>query len=127
MTSVQVIGAPSYFPKIWGWIKGWIDPVTAAKLIFISSSEALAKMTEFIDHENIPLCYGGNFDYSHGMLPVLDDALIAALTWPKNGAKQVPAGPLKWVQDGEGNQALVAVGTENGKERRQQIAVMKSR
>jgi hypothetical protein len=56
-------------------------------------------MTEFIDRDNIPLRYCGNFDYSHGTLPVLDDRLIAALTWAENGAKQLPAGPLKWVQD----------------------------
>ena len=125
LTSIQVIGAPSYFANVWGWIKGWIDPVTAAKIIFVSSSEALAKMTEFIDHDNIPLRYGGKFDYSHGALPVLDDALIAALTWPENGAKRLPAGPLKWAQDWERDRALMAVGTEHGKERRQQVAVMK--
>lgn len=125
LTSIQVIGAPSYFANVWGWIKGWIDPVTAAKIIFVSSSEALTKMTEFIDHDNIPLRYGGNFDYSHGALPVLDDALIAALTWPENGTKRLPAGPLKWAQDWERNRALMAVGTEHGKERRQQVAVMK--
>src|SRR5438034_8056022 len=28
----QIIGAPSFFPTVWGWIKRWFDPVTTSKI-----------------------------------------------------------------------------------------------
>ncbi|USP73612.1 CRAL TRIO domain [Curvularia clavata] len=121
---VWVVGAPSYFPTIWGWIKGWIDPVTAAKLVFVSAEEALGKMAEVIEHDCIPSRYGGSFEFEHGALPVLDEALTAALTWLENGARRLPRGPLKWARDNEGKQCLMAVGTENGVERRERVAVV---
>ena len=34
---IFIIGAPSFFPTVWGWIKRWFDPITVSK-IFIPVS-----------------------------------------------------------------------------------------
>lgn len=28
---IFVVGAPSYFPTVWGWIKNWFDPITVVR------------------------------------------------------------------------------------------------
>jgi hypothetical protein len=83
-------------------------------------------LSEFIELDNIPKQYGGNFDCSHGMQPALDDALSATLSWLGSGMRELPAGPLKWLEEKDGTHLLMAVGNEKGDSRRQQIAVMEA-
>lgn len=28
---IFVVGSPSYFPTVWGWIKNWFDPITVVR------------------------------------------------------------------------------------------------
>lgn len=34
---IFIIGAPSFFPTVWGWIKRWFDPITVVSLDSTSS------------------------------------------------------------------------------------------
>ena len=39
---IFVIGAPSYFPTVWGWIQRWFDPITVVCMIFITFKPSAA-------------------------------------------------------------------------------------
>jgi hypothetical protein len=122
----KIIGAPSWFPKVWSWVKGWVDPVTGDKITFIPAGAELTQLGELIDVENIPKQYGGNFEGWHGTLPELDDDFRQKLDWVLGIEKSIPIGPLKWVMDDDLRQILLAVGTEDGRERLTELASMKS-
>lgn len=32
---IFIVGAPSFFPTVWGWIKRWFDPVTVVSLVHL--------------------------------------------------------------------------------------------
>ncbi|KAI9761642.1 MAG: hypothetical protein M4579_000876 [Chaenotheca gracillima] len=138
----QIIGAPSFFPVVWGWIKKWFDPITTSKIFILSAHEVKPTLTKFIDLANIPKKYGGELEYEFGMMPVLDAAAQDSLTWSTSGEangdsghkqKTFPIGPMRWVDqditeaNGDGEKAgqqkdLIAMGSVQGKERRQKIA-----
>ena len=107
----QIIGAPSFFPTVWGWVKRWFDPVTVSKIFILSNHEIKTRLSDFIDPDDIPKKYGGNLDWEFGMQPNLDQAAQEAVE--KNGSRGWIPGPCLWEQN-----QRVPVGTENGKPRR---------
>jgi len=58
MGKFYIINAPFLFSTIWGVIKGWLDPVTQAK-ISILGSDYKGKLLEQIPAENLPSELGG--------------------------------------------------------------------
>ena len=30
---IFIIGAPSFFPTVWGWVKRWFDPITVVSIL----------------------------------------------------------------------------------------------
>ena len=123
---LQVIGAPSYFSTIWGWIKKWVDAGTVDKLRIVPQGEVLSTLQEFIDVADIPTRFGGQFKYEPGMSFSLDPVIARRLVW-KSGSpdNHLPRGPIKWVDAGDGSKMAVAVGSQGGKERREVLAVMR--
>jgi hypothetical protein len=59
---VLIHKAPWLFQGIWNVIKGWIDPVVAAKISFTKNYQDL---TNFISVENIPKDHGGKREYEY--------------------------------------------------------------
>jgi hypothetical protein len=108
----KVLNTPSYIAKIWAFLKAWIDPRTANKLVFLTPAEGLDKLLETIDIESIPEHYGGKSKASHGKFPCLDDSAKQLL-----GVEALPEGPIKWITDPQGGRTAVAVGTRNGEMR----------
>jgi len=108
----KVLNAPSYIAKIWAILKGWVEPRTAKKLVFLSPAEGLDRLLETIDIESIPEHYGGKSSTIHGKFPCLDDSAKRLL-----GVEALPEGPIKWTTDAQGNRTAVAVGTKNGEMR----------
>jgi hypothetical protein len=106
---------------MWAIMRKWIDPDTAEKVQIPTSSEALATLSKYIDPENIPHRFGGDFDWSHGMPVDLDAGIRGALTW--GGEQKLPSGPIKWELDKGGRRTAVAVGSVNGAARVDNIAV----
>lgn len=105
-----VVGAPWFFTKIWHYITLWFDAHTTGKIFVLESSQVFSKLSEFIEPDNIPKQYGGNLDWNYGMYPRPDAETKALL--PALGEGWV-GGPLRFF-----NGTLLAVGTENDKERR---------
>lgn len=121
--NIQVCNAPSYFATIWKYLKSWVDPNTAEKIVVLSSAEALAALEKHIDAVNIPTAFGGSFTYTHGMLPDLDDNIWQRFSW-KLPSRSLPPGPIKWTEDLDGRIVALAVGGEGGTRRKEAIATL---
>ncbi|KAL8728360.1 MAG: hypothetical protein Q9181_005370 [Wetmoreana brouardii] len=122
---VFIIGAPTYFSTIWGWIKNWVDPGTVEKLQVLSHAEVLPTLKEYIDLANIPTRFGGQFKYEIGMSYDLDPVIARRLVWPPGSEEKFPMGPVKWTQTDDGCKLAIAVGSQGGKERSQKLAVIR--
>ena len=117
LTLIQVIGAPKYFDRIWSFVKGWIDPVTAAKIDIIPSTALAATLAAYIDTENIPHKFGGTLDFQIGALPNLDSAARKVLSDALVSDSTALQGPFKWVTNGKGQRLAIATGIVQGHSR----------
>ena len=108
---------------IWKYLKPWVDPRTAEKIVVLNSTEVLPTLEEFIPHANIPTVFGGKFQFKHGAVPEIDDGIWQHFSW--NLTKQsLPAGPIKWIKDPDGSIVALAVGTEGESQRKKRIATL---
>jgi len=73
---------------------------------------------------NIPKEFGGKFEFGHGMGPKLDKETRRALVWLSESSTGLPAGPIKWIANKEGERTAVAVGRINGKQRHESFATL---
>ncbi|EJD38834.1 CRAL/TRIO domain-containing protein [Auricularia subglabra TFB-10046 SS5] len=128
---IFIIGAPSFFPTVWGWIKKWFDPITTSKIFILPSDpkEVFATLSQYIDTANIPTQYGGTLEYAFGEMPKLDAHLASLIEWDAagagtraNGEHTLPIGPVVW--DHSTGEAF-GVGSVEGKDRRVRMAVLK--
>ncbi|KAL1998582.1 hypothetical protein VTN02DRAFT_5934 [Thermoascus thermophilus] len=123
---IFIIGAPSFFPTVWGWIKRWFDPVTTSKIFILSASEVKPTLTAFMDPSSIPKQYGGDLDWEWGDMPNLDEPareLIGGLETPPEGDSKKPGfmkGPVLFKGD-----HVEVLGSVDGKPRRKTIPVPK--
>jgi hypothetical protein len=76
----------------------------------------LKTLTKFIEPDNLPKKYGGNLDWDFGSYPDLDDETRALVGHLADDGK-FTKGPIRYIS-GESGDQIIAVGTENGKERR---------
>ncbi|MCJ1310745.1 hypothetical protein MMC25_004411 [Agyrium rufum] len=125
---IFVIGAPSFFPTVWSWIKRWFDPITTSKIFILSPQDTLRTLSTFIEPQNIPKKYGGTLTWDYGSPPVLDPAEKDHVTWsipdPIPSNQGWPIGPLKWVPADNGTYVGMAVGSVDGKLRREIVATL---
>lgn len=125
----QVIGAPSFFPTVWGWIKGWFDPITTSKIFVLGPGEVLSTLEKHVDVSDIPKKYGGELDFEFGMPPILDADVANMFEWEApivNKSEQTfPMGPMKWVDSPDGIKTVMAFGSQEGKPRREIVATLR--
>lgn len=132
---IFIIGAPAFFPTVWGWIKKWFDPITTSKIFIISHADVKRTLESFIDPVNIPMKYGGELEFVFGDMPVPDPALESIVSWNDEKVPGFPAGPLYWVKGSneagkgvfgtdEGEMSAIAVGSIGGKERREMVCTV---
>lgn len=108
---MQIIGAPAFFPTVWGWIKRWFDPVTVSKIFILSRSEVKPVLEKFMGSSSFPKKYGGELDWNWGDLPSVDEETRIALE--KDGNTGWVRGPALWL-----DHERVLVGSSNGVLRR---------
>lgn len=153
---IFIIGAPSFFPTVWSWVKKWFDPITVVSFVFsreesrityfqkltrnfykqqskifiLSKQDQYSTLAKYIDPENIPEQYGGKLKYKFGDLPNIDPDLHKVLEWTApnklHGMNTIPAGPIRWVTTPTGDRVAIALGSENGKPRNQQVAIARA-
>ena len=125
LTVSQIVGAPGFFPTVWGWVKRWFDPITVSKIFILSPQNVYSTLSQYIDHDNIPKKYGGGLDFEWGQLPNLEPAIEAQMKWEnpntQDGRKTFPIGPIKWEEGQDGEMQAWGVGSENGAPRRKLI------
>jgi hypothetical protein len=122
---IFVIGAPSFFPTVWSWIKKWFDPITTSKIFILSHHDVKKTLELFIDPANIPKNYGGKLDFKFGDRPVMDPAYKDVVTF-ENGVQDFPPGPVYWIH-GKDEKAMegLAVGSVANKPRSDKFCVVK--
>ncbi|KAL4735925.1 CRAL-TRIO domain-containing protein [Aspergillus similis] len=122
---------PGFVARFWTIIKPFIDPVTASKVQFLSRSDTYGTLKADIEHDDIPTCLGGGFQFETGMLPDLDGGIRRALEWSGTQV-DLPPGPIKWVQtpapaeSGTGTRKAVATGTDEEGQRAVEVATLRA-
>ena len=111
---MQIIGAPSFFPTVWGWIKRWFDPVTVSKIFILSHHDVKPTLEKYMHPDDFPKQYGGNLDWEWGHNPALGEAEKEATC--RDGHREWIPGPCLWVDE-----KRVAVGSVHGKDRRANV------
>ncbi|KAL4907556.1 hypothetical protein BDW74DRAFT_149421 [Aspergillus multicolor] len=125
---IFIIGAPAFFPTVWGWIKRWFDPVTTSKIFILSASEVLPTLSSFMEVSSIPKQYGGELEWQWGDMPYLDEPareIIGALETAPAESQTKPGfikGPVLFKSD-----RIEILGKENGKSRETTIPVPESK
>ncbi|KAI9722627.1 MAG: hypothetical protein M1812_001558 [Candelaria pacifica] len=121
---IFVIGAPSFFPTVWSWIKKWFDPVTTSKIHILGAGDARRTLANFIDPADLPKKYGGELDWDFGMTPILDPNARQAVGELEKGSHHWVEGPVIWELPPGQEPKAVAVGSVGGKDRREVVAIM---
>ncbi|PNS21983.1 hypothetical protein CAC42_581 [Sphaceloma murrayae] len=124
---IFIIGAPSFFPTVWGWVKRWFDPITVSKIFILNKASTLATLEDFIDRADIPKKYGGDLEFEFGDLPNIDPKITANMNWitphTERNRRTFPTGPIQWkMSPTTGAMTAVAVGTVDGKQRHDEVA-----
>lgn len=89
LSTIAVVNSPSFFPTIWGWIKGWFDEGTRNK-IHVLGKDPGPTLRSLIDPKDLPKAYGGELEWEYGDEPSLDEAATEAIG-------EVPRGPSFFV------------------------------
>jgi len=89
LSTIAIVNAPSFFPTIWGWIKGWFDPGTRNKIHILGKNPA-ETLLQLIDAQDLPRQYGGTLEWEFADEPNLDDAT-------KQAIGEMPKGPTVFV------------------------------
>ncbi|KAF6755970.1 CRAL-TRIO domain-containing protein [Ephemerocybe angulata] len=85
--SIVIVNAPSFFPTVWSWIKGWFDEGTRNKIHILSKDpQSLTTLSTLIKPKDLPKIYGGELDWTFVDEPNLDEEAKAVLG-------EMPKGP----------------------------------
>ncbi|KAJ5108559.1 hypothetical protein N7456_005234 [Penicillium angulare] len=118
---IFIIGAPAFFPTVWGWIKRWFDPGTTSKIFILSASEVKPTLSSFMDTSSFPEQYGGELKWQWGDMPNTDEAaneLLKNVQVEAGDKTEILKGPMLFKGD-----QIEVLGTEDGKERRNAVPV----
>ncbi|KAF8636205.1 hypothetical protein AX17_003692 [Amanita inopinata Kibby_2008] len=96
--TILIVNSPSFFPTVWGWIKGWFDPGTRDKISVLGriggddgkEGEAVLKLREVVNVEDLARVYGGELDWEYEHEPRLDEHARRVLG-------EMPKGPAIFV------------------------------
>lgn len=69
---IFIIGAPSFFPTIWGYITKWFDPTITCKISILPAGTVRDVLIDCIDPSELPIAFGGCLDWEYGMPPDFD-------------------------------------------------------
>ncbi|KAL8958734.1 MAG: hypothetical protein Q9193_004265 [Seirophora villosa] len=124
---IFIIGAPSFFPTVWGWIKKWFDPITTSKIFILSQDQVLPTLSAFMDVSSIPKKYGGELNFECGMMPSIDPEIRKCLDLRDPKLEELfVTGPTRWVDGSEGDMVALSVGSVDGKPHKEAVATMHS-
>ncbi|KAI9776807.1 MAG: hypothetical protein M1839_009358 [Geoglossum umbratile] len=111
LARTYVVGAPAFFPTVWGWASRWFDPAMAERIVVVGRGDLTGTLEKWVAMEDVPRQYGGGLEWEFGDSPCMDEAVREAVE--RGGRKGWVEGPCLWVGD-----VRVPVGTEEGSKRR---------
>ncbi|RDA96187.1 hypothetical protein CP533_1632 [Ophiocordyceps camponoti-saundersi (nom. inval.)] len=114
--------APPSVGIMWNWVKSWLDPVTASKIVILKTQEVKAALEDFIHPSSIPVKYGGSFEGEWGRDTVLDESLQNAVSW-EPGFDSLPTAALS-METVDDRLVCYTTGSDKGSPRRQKIFTM---
>ncbi|KAF2170392.1 hypothetical protein M409DRAFT_19215 [Zasmidium cellare ATCC 36951] len=121
-----IVGAPSFFPTVWNWIKQWFDPITVSTIFILSEAQVKPTLEKFVDSSEIPKRYGGTLDWEFGDLPLIDSELLGLMNM-EDGIPTILPGPIRWRKSADGTRVEAhALGSSSGQQRDEVIAHMPS-
>ncbi|KAL8966058.1 MAG: hypothetical protein Q9183_003537 [Haloplaca sp. 2 TL-2023] len=124
---IFIIGAPSFFPTVWGWIKRWFDPITTSKIFILSQEQVKPTLSAFMDVSSIPKKYGGELDFECGMMPSIDPEIRKCMDLKNPKLEELLlTGPTRWIDNEEGEMTALSVGSIDGNPHKEAIAIMHS-
>ncbi|KAL9105349.1 MAG: hypothetical protein Q9227_009469 [Pyrenula ochraceoflavens] len=116
---IFVVGAPSFFPTIWGFVQRWFEPATTAKIHVLAANQVTETLEQFIDLEDLPRRFGGKLEWEFGDQPVLDEETKGRVGKLREGWI---GGPIRLLDRPEGDE-IVALGKDHkGVMRREVLA-----
>ncbi|CCU75891.1 unnamed protein product [Blumeria hordei] len=119
---IFIIGAPSFFPTVWSWIKKWFDVNTTSKIFIISAAETQKTLEAFIEPQNLPKKYGGELEFQYGDLPKLHANMEENISW-EGDYSSFPGGPMYWIENDE-TLVAYAAGSSSGAVRNGKICTI---
>ncbi|TKA52591.1 hypothetical protein B0A53_04601 [Rhodotorula sp. CCFEE 5036] len=117
MSRIYLIGAPSFFSVVWGWIQKWFDEGTRNKIHILSAADLTSTLSAHMPLSSIPRKYGGTLDWTFGESGPNLDAEAREVLHMEEG-EEMPSGPLRW-ERGEGGGLRVVGGEGRTDEERQ--------
>ena len=117
-TENKVVGAPTFFPSIWKFITLWFEPAITRKIAVLGHNESAEILRRELGSDNVPKRFGGDLEWEFGGFPNLSPD---AESLSKRLVEKWVEGPLRLIDGGEGKPRIVAVGSQNGKLRREEL------
>ncbi|KAI4147670.1 MAG: hypothetical protein LQ340_005444 [Diploschistes diacapsis] len=120
---IFIVGAPSFFPTIWGYITKWFDRAITSKISVLPAAKCQQVLTSHVYPEDLPRCFGGTLDWEYGMHPNVDRETRALLG---DFGEQWVEGPLQYVLEEDSEtivpgEQILAVGSERDKQVRNTV------
>ena len=115
---IFILGAPSFFPTIWGYVQKWFEPAITAKISVLAQPQVMPTLSQYMREEDIPAWIGGRLDWDYNDHPNLDDEARRMV-----GAELAGSwieGPLRVVAD-ETSSCIEAVGVVDSNPRREVV------
>ena len=101
-----------------------------SKIFILSAHDVKPTLAELIHPADIPKKYGGELDFEFGDPPSIDPVVEQLLTWssppPESGLRLLPDGPIRWIEQPNKDKEALALGSVDGKLRREAVAVIHS-
>lgn len=80
-----------------------------------------------MDVSSIPKKYGGDLDFECGMMPSIDPAIRNCLSLKSPKLEELfLTGPTRWVDGDDGEMTALSVGSVDGQEHKEEVAVLHS-
>ncbi|KAB5592570.1 Phosphatidylinositol/phosphatidylcholine transfer protein SFH7 [Ceratobasidium theobromae] len=113
---IFVVGAPGWWSTVWGWVKGWFDEQTRAKVhILPNPLPEKSSLHEHIPASSLPKQYGGQLAWEYVNNPSFDEAEIELLRRAgMTSHEQFVPGPIALRQKDSGEFVLERYGKSKG-------------
>jgi len=92
-----VVGAPSFFSVVFGWVKRWFGESVVGRIYIVADKDVKDVLRGVVDSKDLPIQYGGDLNWEYGKVEMDEDVRTAVQS---DGRKDWIEGPCYW-EDGK--------------------------